>query len=99
VKAVANPEFRARLPENLIFLIRAIAPFKNSGRDWTYSDVANEALVEWLQKPENLALITDQRLIEALERRGLKAPEQVSKALKKRKKKPDSGTPESGESQ
>lgn len=68
VKAV---QFRAQVPQDIDFLIRAIAPFKNAGKDWTLSDIAVEALTEWLQKPENRELVEAHNILEGLERRGL----------------------------
>jgi hypothetical protein len=64
-------QFRAQIPLDLDFLIRAIAPFKNAGRDWTLSDIVVEALTEWLRKPENRELVDQHQLIEGLKRRGL----------------------------
>ena len=61
-------QFRAQLPRDLDFLIRAIAPLKNSGKDWTISDVVIDALRDWFLKPENRELIERHRLLEALER-------------------------------
>ena len=70
--ADAKPiQFRAQVPPDVDFLLRAIAPLKNSGRDWTISDVATEALMDWLRKPENQALVEQHSLLQALERRGL----------------------------
>lgn len=66
-----NVQFRAQVPVDVDFLIRAILPFKNSGKDWTISDIVVEALVEWLHKPENRELIEAHNLLEGLERRGL----------------------------
>ena len=64
-------QFRAQVPQDIDFLIRAIAPLKNAGKDWTLSDVAVEALAEWLRKPENRELVEAHNLLEALQRRGL----------------------------
>lgn len=64
-------QFRAQLPPDIDFLVRAIVPFKNSGKDWTLSDVVVEALTEWLQKPENCELVESHNLLEGLQRRGL----------------------------
>lgn len=65
-------QFRAQLPLDIDFLVRAILPFKNSGKDWSLSDIAVEALTEWLQKPENRELVESHNLLEGLQRRGLK---------------------------
>lgn len=64
-------QFRAQVPLDIDFLIRAILPFKNSGKDWSLSDIAVEALTEWLQKPENRELVEAHNLLEGLQRRGL----------------------------
>lgn len=64
-------QFRAQVPLDIDFLIRAILPFKNSGKDWSLSDIVVEALTEWLQKPENRELIKSHNLLEGLQRRGL----------------------------
>jgi D-alanyl-D-alanine dipeptidase len=66
-----NIQFRGQVPPDVDFLIRAIAPLKNSGKDWSVSDVLTEALVDWLKKPENQALVKRHNIIEALESRGL----------------------------
>jgi D-alanyl-D-alanine dipeptidase len=66
-----NVQFRGQVPPDVDFLIRAIAPLKNSGKDWSVSDVLTEALVDWLRKPENQALVERHNLMEALEKRGL----------------------------
>lgn len=64
-------QFRAQVPRDIDFLIRAITPLKNSGRDWSISDVATEALQDWLQKPENRRLVEEHNLLRALKHRGL----------------------------
>lgn len=66
-----NVQLRAQVPVDIDFLIRAISPFKNSGKDWTISDIVVEALSEWLCKPENRELVEAHNLLEGLERRGL----------------------------
>lgn len=66
-----NVQFRAQVPVDVDFLIRAISPFKNSGKDWTVSDIVVESLIEWLRKPENRELVEAHNLLSALERRGL----------------------------
>ena len=66
-----NVQFRAQVPVDVDFLIRAISPFKNSGKDWTVSDIVVESLIEWLRKPENRELVEAHNLLDALERRGL----------------------------
>jgi hypothetical protein len=64
-------QFRAQVPQDIDFLIRAIAPFKNAGKDWTLSDIVVEALMERLRKPENRELVESHNILEGLERRGL----------------------------
>lgn len=64
-------QFRAQVPRDVDFLVRALVPLKNTGKDWSLSDVATEALVDWLKKPENRQLIEEHNLLQALERRGL----------------------------
>lgn len=63
---MANPELRARISPRLFFLVKAIAPLKNTNRDWGTADIVSEALEEWLNKPENKALIERHRLNEAM---------------------------------
>ncbi|PZV10943.1 MAG: hypothetical protein DCF22_15500 [Leptolyngbya sp.] len=64
-------QFRAQVPRDVDFLVRALVPLKNTGKDWSLSDVATEALVDWLKKSENRQLIEEHNLLQALERRGL----------------------------
>lgn len=68
---IKTVQFRAQVPQDIDFLIRAVAPFKNAGKDWTLSDIAVEALSEWLQKPENRELVESHNILEGLRRRGL----------------------------
>lgn len=70
--AQAKPvQFRSQVPRDVDFLVRALVPLKDNGKDWTISDVATEALVDWLRKPENKQLIDEHNLLQALKRRGL----------------------------
>jgi len=55
-------EFRGYVPAELNKLIRAVTALKNGDRDWSLSDVLTEALQEWLEKPENQALIDKHNL-------------------------------------
>ena len=55
-------EIRAYVSLDLKRRIKAIVGLKNSGRDWTMSDIVAEALEDWLQKPENLALTKRHKL-------------------------------------
>lgn len=64
-------QFRAQILAEIDFLVKAIAPLKNTGRDWSVGDIATEALLEWLYKPENSELIKQHSLVEALKRREL----------------------------
>ncbi len=58
IAVVAKPsEIRAYVRPELKRLVKAIAGLKNTGRDWTISDCVNEALEDWLKKPENQDLI------------------------------------------
>ncbi|MEM7773824.1 MAG: hypothetical protein AAF327_25385 [Cyanobacteria bacterium P01_A01_bin.37] len=50
-------EFRGYIPADLNRVIRAVTALKNGDRDWSLSDVLTEALEDWLNKPENRALI------------------------------------------
>ena len=60
----AKKEFRGYIPPELNKLIRAVTALKNGERDWSLSDVLTEALEDWLQKPENQALIERHNLSE-----------------------------------
>jgi hypothetical protein len=63
VVAVAKPsEIRAYVKPEVKRLVKAVAGLKNTGRDWTISDCVNEAIEDWLQKPENQELIQEHRL-------------------------------------
>jgi hypothetical protein len=35
--------------------MRVIVLLKNAGKDWTISNVATEAFIDWLKKPENFS--------------------------------------------
>lgn len=63
-KQPPKSEFRARIPSDQFRLIRAIAPLLNSGKDWSYGDIAEEAIADWLKKPKVKALIKKHRLDE-----------------------------------
>lgn len=58
-------EIRVYIPAEMDKLIRALAVLKNGGKDWSLSAIAEEAFADWLQKPENQALIQKHRLDEA----------------------------------
>jgi hypothetical protein len=68
-------QFRAQVPPYVDFVVRAIAPLKNSGQDWSLGDIAHEALTDWLKKPENQALIKKHNLLEALADKGIEVPQ------------------------
>jgi hypothetical protein len=57
-------EIRAYVEPELKRTIKAIAGLKNSGRDWSISDVVTEALEDWLKKPENAELVKRHKLDE-----------------------------------
>ena len=57
-----NEEFRVYIPGKLKRKIKAIAGLKNGGRDWSMSDIATEALEDWLNKPENVELAKRHKL-------------------------------------
>lgn len=67
-----NP--RLQVPEHIDFLVRAIAPLKNSGKDWTLKEIAEEAFTDWLNRPENTEILKDYNLLKALKSKGLEAP-------------------------
>lgn len=50
-------EFRGYIPTDLNRLVRALSALKNGEKDWSLSDVLTEALQDWVDKPENQALI------------------------------------------
>lgn len=64
-------QFRVYIRPDLDFLIRAIIPLKNMGKDWSLGEVTNEALADWLRKPENQAIVQNHNLLQALKQRGL----------------------------
>lgn len=55
-------EFRGYIPTGLNRLVRALSALKNGEKDWSLSDVLTEALQDWLNKPENQALIQKHNL-------------------------------------
>jgi len=57
VIVVKPTEIRVSVTSDLKRLVKALAGLKNTGRDWTMSDCVNEAIEDWLQKPENQELI------------------------------------------
>ena len=63
-KKRSKKELRVYVPDELDRLVRALSAIKNGDRDWTLSDIATEALQDWVSKPENQALIDRHRLDE-----------------------------------
>lgn len=62
-RTVSNKkEFRAYIPRDMDKLVRAIAGLKNGSKDWTLSDVMEEAFTCWLEQPEQQRLIKDHNL-------------------------------------
>lgn len=57
-------EIRVYIPNDMDRLIRALSVLKNGDKDWSLSAITEEAFSEWLQKPENQALIKKHRLDE-----------------------------------
>lgn len=72
---------RIEIPQNIDSLVKLLAELKNSGKDWTLKDVAEEAMTDWLCKPENIALIKKHKLAEALETKGLSLPNTVKECI------------------
>jgi len=50
-------EFRGYVNQDLDRLVRALAAIKNGDRDWSISDVLQDALENWVNLPENQELI------------------------------------------
>jgi len=50
-------EFRGYITQDLDKLVRALAAIKNGDRDWSISDVLQDALENWVDLPENQELI------------------------------------------
>lgn len=73
-KANNKVQFRAQIPAHLDFLVRVIAPLMNSGKDWNLSDITEQALIDWLNKPENAKLIKRHKLIEAAKQKEFEWP-------------------------
>lgn len=62
-KTVSNKkEFRGYIPRDMDKLVRAIAGLKNGNKDWTLSDVMEEAFSVWLEQPDQQKLIKDHNL-------------------------------------
>jgi len=56
IRTYVSPDLKRR--------IKAIVGLKNSGKDWTMSDIVAEALEDWLKKSENAELIKRHKLDE-----------------------------------
>ena len=57
-------QFRAPVPQEIDFLVRAIALFKRLGKGRIFSDVLVEALTEWLQNPEHREWVESHHILE-----------------------------------
>lgn len=57
---VKKKEFRGYITQDLGKLVRALAAIKNGDRDWSISDVLQDALENWVNLPENQELIKTQ---------------------------------------
>lgn len=55
-------EFRGYITQDLDKLVRALAAIKNGDRDWSISDVLQDALENWVNLPENQELIQKHNL-------------------------------------
>lgn len=56
-RVAKKKEFRVYITQDLDRLVRALAAIKNGDRDWSLSDVAQQALELWVQLPENQELV------------------------------------------
>ena len=55
-------EFRGYITQDLDKLVRALAVIKNGDRDWSISDVLQDALENWVHLPANQDLIKKHNL-------------------------------------
>jgi hypothetical protein len=55
-------EFRGYVTQDLDRLVRALAAIKNGDRDWSISDVLQDALETWVNLPVNQELIKKHNL-------------------------------------
>lgn len=60
---VVKKLIRGYISENLSWLVRAVIGLRMD-KDWTVSDVLEEAITDWLAKPENREIIVKHRLEE-----------------------------------
>lgn len=54
---VKKKEFRGYITQDLDKLVRALAAIKNGDRDWSISDVLQDALENWVNLPDKQELI------------------------------------------
>lgn len=59
---VKKKEFRGYVTQDVDRLVRALASLKNGNRDWSISDVLQDALEHWVTLPENQELIRKHNL-------------------------------------
>jgi hypothetical protein len=71
MQPMSNVQLRAQVPQEVDTLAKAIAPFKNTGKDWTVGDVVTEALIHWFNEPVNRQIVDDHNLLKLLKDRGL----------------------------
>jgi hypothetical protein len=62
LEVAKKKEFRGYVTQDLDKLVRALAAIKNGDRDWSISDVLQDALEDWVKLPENQALIKKHNL-------------------------------------
>jgi hypothetical protein len=55
-------EFRGYISQDLDKLVRALAAIRNGDRDWSISDVLQDALENWVGLPENQELVRKHNL-------------------------------------
>jgi len=59
---VKKKEFRGYITQDLDRLVRALAALRNGDRDWSISDVLQDALETWVKLPENQELVKKHNL-------------------------------------
>lgn len=42
--------------------VKELLGFKNGGKDWNYGDAIEEALQDWLKRPENVKLMKEHNI-------------------------------------
>jgi hypothetical protein len=55
-------EFRGYITQDLDRIVRALAAIKNGDRDWSISDVLQDALETWVNLPANQELVEKHNL-------------------------------------